>query len=1179
MVKQRTKAAVGEFMWQVPLDFPLAGASYLKLAVTDVDDEDVEDQSPRFSIVRGQPRDQFMPPPLGSHGQGHSAGAGHEGTGPSHTGVTPRRDRLGSIDWGVPAAYATTPPAGGSSNSSSSRSGSSGAAAAAARASASRSTSSPTKELSISDTFPKATRRPSTELAAPRTRAPTAAARAPTAAAARPTPPAPVAVPVALAPPLARPAAAVAAPASSTLAPLVQRHSSARLGADPVAVVAEQTDVFLTHNWGADELDRSNHARVQDINRLLAQHGYTTWFDAERMTGDVIQQMTDGIDNTRVVICFITQDYMHKVNTPLQIVDNAKSEFQYALNHKTPAKMIPVVMEPRMSNSTQWRGKVGLVLSQVLHVNMSSNDDVTPASLPFKALCREIDTRLPEARVAEIAAARLILQPPAYVSNESRDEAHPHRDAAEPGAQGSGGDGPPKSDGTGTGMEVGQFLLDESTITIDRSKMLGSGNFADVFAGTWDSRFGKKRVAMKVFRNIASVAQAANDPALKRELEIGRSMKHDNLVAVHGIVQHEQHMCILMDLVDGGSLFSLLMKREVPLSWRQREAMALDVASGMHHLHTANYSGPIVHRDLKSQNVLVNKDSTGEYRCKVADFGLSKATAGTAGNTYGVGTLAWSAPETFHGEFNEATDSFAFGVLLYEVASRVEPFADVSKMEITRCVMARFKFDEDLLELANMDEAAQRKRWAKKNPLAARRPDLTLVTEGCPPALLDAIQQCWGDDPAKRPSFANLRASFAAAATPVAGGVGGVARQPDPLLVQLQQRISSAKLEFTVSKIALSLEMNDLAAVKDVVLLEINKQPPAHAHRQAQPARGGGHRGRLRRGHGHGHGRGGALGVFVPPAERPAGILLNYLLYQLESDLNLGVSKGVSKAGNVPLWSLVKHLAKDYFEVQAERANDPAETARIDACIGQLMGAEGSDGGTHEVMYFATMARLKKIPAHNQYVAQFQSVMDAIRQPRIEQFSTDLFDVYKGGVAIRDKYHAFIKGLADVCKHEFKMAPLKKLYRCLEKIGLRNARQFDASLLTDIVRGTVLIPTGQTEMAIQFLDFFKGCDDNIGGDFASAFYTKIRIVGIKNKWENPAKGGWHCGMVFFYFIEDPNKHVCELQVVYETMENIRKNIPNSAYKEYVCLEFKGGKIPRNGRTFLDLPASPHARLR
>ena len=81
---------------------------------------------------------------------------------------------------------------------------------------------------------------------------------------------------------------------------------------------AKKTDVFLSHNWGPDSLSRDNHHRVSVINEALKGAGYETWFDNDRMHGNIPQQMAEGIDNTKIVLIFITQTYRDKVSDAME---------------------------------------------------------------------------------------------------------------------------------------------------------------------------------------------------------------------------------------------------------------------------------------------------------------------------------------------------------------------------------------------------------------------------------------------------------------------------------------------------------------------------------------------------------------------------------------------------------------------------------------------------------------------------------------------------------------------------------------------------------------------------------------------------------------------------------------------------------------------------------------------
>eukprot|EP00300_Choanocystis_sp_HF-7_P002192 c11700_g1_i2.p1 GENE.c11700_g1_i2~~c11700_g1_i2.p1 ORF type:complete len:308 (+),score=65.10 c11700_g1_i2:453-1376(+) len=153
-----------------------------------------------------------------------------------------------------------------------------------------------------------------------------------------------------------------------------------------------QFDAFLTHNWGPDQEDRDNHARVVQIASLLrTQHNLNVWIDEVQMTGDIVQQMIDGIDNSACVVVFITRKYCDKVNSR-DARDNCRKEFNYAcrVGHITAEGMIPVVMESGMTNTTDWGGRILMEIGDFLYVPMTTDEEI---ATNLASLVREIRAR------------------------------------------------------------------------------------------------------------------------------------------------------------------------------------------------------------------------------------------------------------------------------------------------------------------------------------------------------------------------------------------------------------------------------------------------------------------------------------------------------------------------------------------------------------------------------------------------------------------------------------------------------------------------------------------------------------------------------------------------------------------------------------------------------------------
>jgi len=155
-------------------------------------------------------------------------------------------------------------------------------------------------------------------------------------------------------------------------------------------------DVFLTYDWGTDEHGRSNHDRVAKVNAWLQKRGIVTWLDAERMEGNNnIVEMFNGIENARVVVVFVTKNYMDKVagKGPTGAGDHCLKEFDYTERRKTSARMLPVVHEKGCRNSKDWVGPLGLLSGSLYCDNV--DDDRFEANMA--ELLKKIKEMLPPA--------------------------------------------------------------------------------------------------------------------------------------------------------------------------------------------------------------------------------------------------------------------------------------------------------------------------------------------------------------------------------------------------------------------------------------------------------------------------------------------------------------------------------------------------------------------------------------------------------------------------------------------------------------------------------------------------------------------------------------------------------------------------------------------------------------
>jgi serine/threonine-protein kinase CTR1 len=265
--------------------------------------------------------------------------------------------------------------------------------------------------------------------------------------------------------------------------------------------------------------------------------------------------------------------------------------------------------------------------------------------------------------------------------------------------------------------------IKESELTL--LKRLGNGGTAEVYKGYWRG----KLVAIKEMRLSSAHKQNMEMIAFKREMGILCKAKHPNLVQLHAASFDQQPWRIVMELCSGGCLFEAIHTNEIEFSWAQKLKMATDIAKGMDYLH--NFPPPVIHRDLKSLNLLLAEEvmsSRDLVTAKVSDFGLSRVMAGNNTRmTPGAGTLNWMAPEVMKGEYyDEKVDVYSYAMVLFEIICSEVPFED----EEDGCVPSRV--------------------------VEGHRPDLEAIPPETPRWIGMLMIEAWSQAPSERPSFSSI---------------------------------------------------------------------------------------------------------------------------------------------------------------------------------------------------------------------------------------------------------------------------------------------------------------------------------------------------------------------------------------------------------------------------------------
>uniref|UniRef100_A0A2P2KVG8 Leucine-rich repeat transmembrane protein kinase n=1 Tax=Rhizophora mucronata TaxID=61149 RepID=A0A2P2KVG8_RHIMU len=200
---------------------------------------------------------------------------------------------------------------------------------------------------------------------------------------------------------------------------------------------------------------------------------------------------------------------------------------------------------------------------------------------------------------------------------------------------------------------------------LEEDNLIGSGGTGKVY-----------RLELKKKGCTVAVKQLWKGDGLKvlaAEMEILGKIRHRNILKLYACFLNEESNLLVFEYMANGSLFQALHRQikggQPELDWHRRYKIALGAAKGIAYLHH-DCCPPIIHRDIKSSNILLDED----YEPKIADFGIAKLAkmtyTGCDHSRSLAGTHGYIAPEMAYTlKVTEKSDVYSFGVVLLEIVT------------------------------------------------------------------------------------------------------------------------------------------------------------------------------------------------------------------------------------------------------------------------------------------------------------------------------------------------------------------------------------------------------------------------------------------------------------------------------------------------------------------------------
>ncbi|RLN96781.1 hypothetical protein BBJ28_00007213 [Nothophytophthora sp. Chile5] len=274
-------------------------------------------------------------------------------------------------------------------------------------------------------------------------------------------------------------------------------------------------------------------------------------------------------------------------------------------------------------------------------------------------------------------------------------------------------------------------------------RCISKGGFGLVYTGVYKHR----RVAIKKIQR-EKCEKISQIRMFVREITLMGSLKHPRIVEFIGVAWDSlRNLSAVTEYMERGDLRDVLHSFKNQgneangFTWQGHKlTIALHIAEGLAYMHSL--SPKVIHRDLKSKNVLLNND----YEAKLSDFGVSRERSVTEGGavpdrfmTPGVGTSFWIAPEVLLGkDYDERADIFSFGVVLSELDTDDYPYWNSGTVPAQNDAEERRTQEQAILE---------------KVALGSLRP--TFYND-CPPGVLALAASCLEGRPDNRPSASGV---------------------------------------------------------------------------------------------------------------------------------------------------------------------------------------------------------------------------------------------------------------------------------------------------------------------------------------------------------------------------------------------------------------------------------------